>query len=66
MDIEEIVSNIVMIEKGFQHIWDATNQIVTFYTEEECFDIALDLFNSQSYQLRMLSTSLFRICRCEK
>lgn len=58
MDIAKIVSNIVMIEKGFQHILDAANQIVTFYTEEECFDIALDLFNNQSYQLRMLSTSL--------
>lgn len=58
MDIKTIISDINSIENGFQHILNAAEQIAKTYTEDEYYPLALELFEHDAYQTRMLSVCL--------
>ena len=58
MDIENILNKIQQVEHGFQHIIDATDEILASYSKEECFELALKLFKHDAYQIRMLATTM--------
>mgnify|MGYP000844437965 FL=1 len=58
MDIENILNKIQQVEHGFQHIIDATDEILASYSKEESFELALKLFKHDAYQVRMLATTM--------
>lgn len=58
MNVEDIITDIVTVENGFQHILDAAHRIHLSCTEEECYSLSLELFKHQAYQVRMLSVVL--------
>ena len=58
MSVDNILSRIVAIEHGFQHILDGADEIISTHSKEQCFELALDLFGNEAYQARMLATTI--------
>lgn len=58
MEISNILTRIQQIEHGFQHILDGANEILSAYSEKQCFEFALDAFEQEAYQVRMLATTI--------
>ena len=58
MEIDNILNKIQQIEHGFQHILDGANEILSAYSEKQCFELALTLFEHEAYQARMLATTI--------
>ena len=58
MKIDSILSKILPIEHGFQHILDGADEIFSTYSKEQCFELALSLFEREAYQARMLATTI--------
>ena len=58
MKIDSILSKILPIERGFQHILDGADEIFSTYSKEQCFELALSLFEQEAYQARMLATTI--------
>ena len=56
--IDNILNKILQIEHGFQHILDGANEILSAYSEKQCFKLALTLFEHEAYQARMLATTI--------
>lgn len=58
MSVENVLSRIIEIEHGFQHIIDGTNEILSSNSKEQCFKYAITLLEHKAYQARMLATSI--------
>ncbi|RRD78326.1 DNA alkylation repair protein [Tannerella forsythia] len=58
MGIDNILSKILPIEHGFQHIIDGADEILSAYSKKQCFEFALELFKHEAYQARMLATTI--------
>jgi len=58
MRIDKILSDIVAIEHGFQHIYDRAEKIFSTHSKEQCFELAFELFKHEAYQTRMLATTI--------
>ncbi len=58
MSVDDILSKILEIEHGFQHILDGADEIFSAYSKEQCFELALKLFQHEAYQARMLATTI--------
>ena len=58
MSVDNILSRILEIEHGFQHILDGADEIFSAYSKEQCFELALKLFQHEAYQARMLATTI--------
>lgn len=58
MKIDNILNKIQQIEHGFQHIVDGTDEILSAYSNEQSFNLALELFKHEAYQARMLATTI--------
>ncbi len=58
MCIDNILSDIVAIEHGFQHILDGAEKIFSIHSKEQCFELVLELFKHEAYQTRMLATTI--------
>lgn len=58
MKIDSILSKILPIEHGFQHILDGADEIFSTYSKEQCFELAISLFEHEAYQARMLATTI--------
>ena len=58
MEIHNILSRILQIEHGFQHIIDGADEILSTYSKEQCFEFALELLKHEAYQARMLATTI--------
>jgi len=58
MEIGNILNRILQIEHGFQHILDGTDEILSTYSKEQCFEFAIELFKHEAYQARMLATTV--------
>ena len=57
MCIDKVLSDIIAIKNGFQHILDGADGILSTYSKEQCFKFALELFKHEAYQARMLATT---------
>lgn len=57
-DINDILEHILQIEHGFKHIDAGAAEIMTRYSKEQCFELALEWFRHEAYQVRMLATTL--------
>lgn len=58
MEISNILTRIQQIEHGFQHLFHGANEILSAYSEKQCFELALSLFEHEAYQARMLATTI--------
>ncbi|RKW57729.1 MAG: HEAT repeat domain-containing protein, partial [Prevotella sp.] len=58
MCIDKVLSDIIAIKNGFQHILDGADGILSTYSKEQCFEFALELFKHEAYQARMLATTI--------
>lgn len=58
MCIDKVLSDIIAIKNGFQNILDGADEIFSTYTKEQCFELALTLFEHKAYQARMLATTI--------
>lgn len=58
MSVDDILSRILEIEHGFQHILDGADEIFSAYSKEQCFELALKLFQHEAYQARMLAITI--------
>ena len=58
MEISNILNRILQIEHGFQHSLDGTDEILSTYSKEQCFEFAIELFKHEAYQARMLATTV--------
>lgn len=58
MGIDNILNKILQIEHGFQHILDGAEEILSTYSKEQCFELAIELFKHEAYQARMLATTI--------
>ena len=58
MEVNKTLNKILQIEHGFQHILDGADEILSAYSEKQCFEFALDTFKQESYQVRMLATTI--------
>lgn len=58
MRIDKVLSDIIAIENGFLHIIDGADDILSAYSKEQCFELALELFKYEAYQARMLATTI--------
>ena len=58
MEISNILNRILQIEHGFQHILDGTDEILSTYSKEQCFEFDIELFKHEAYQARMLATTV--------
>lgn len=58
MSIDNILDGVLGVEHGFQHILDGADEILSAYAKEQCFEVALTLFEHEAYQARMLATTL--------
>lgn len=56
--ISNILNHILQIENGFKHINDGASEIMRMYSKEQCFELALSLFEHEAYQARMLATTI--------
>ena len=59
MCIDKVLSDIIAIKNGFQHILDGADGILSTYSKEQCFEFALELFKHEAYQARMLATTIW-------
>ena len=59
MEIDSLLNRILSIEHGFQHIIEGANEIISTYSKERCFELALELFKHNAYQIRMLATTIW-------
>ena len=57
MNVDNILSRILEIEHGFQHILGGADEVFSAYSKEQCFELALTLFEHEAYQARMLATT---------
>ncbi len=48
--IDNILNKIQQIEHGYQHILDGANEILSAFSEKQCFELALTLFEHEAYQ----------------
>ena len=58
MNVDNILSRILEIEHGFQHILGGADEVFSAYSKEQCFELALTLFEHEAYQARMLATTI--------
>lgn len=58
MSVDNILDSVLGVEYGFQHILDGADEILSAYSKEQCFEVALTLFEHEAYQARMLATTL--------
>ena len=58
MSVDNILDRVLEVEHGFQHILDGADEILSAYAKEQCFEVALTLFEHEAYQARMLATTL--------
>lgn len=58
MSVDNILDSVLGVEHGFQHILDGADEILSVYSKEQCFEVALTLFEHEAYQARMLATTL--------
>lgn len=58
MSVDNILNRILEVEHGFQHILNGVDEILSAYSKEKCFEVALTLFEHEAYQARMLATTL--------
>ena len=58
MEVDSLLNKILLIEHGFQHIIDGVDEVVSTHPKEECFELALTLFEYEAYQARMLATTV--------
>ena len=58
MRVDNILDSGLGVEHGFQHILDGADEILSAYSKEQCFEVALTLFEHEAYQARMLATTL--------
>ena len=58
MEVNKTLNKILQIEHGFQHILDGADEILSAYSEKQCFELALTLFEHEAYQARMLATTI--------
>ena len=58
MNVDNILSRILEIEHGFQHILGGADEVFSAYSKEQCFELALTLFEYEAYQARMLATTI--------
>lgn len=58
MSVDNILDGVLGVEHGFQHILDGADEILSAYSKEQCFEVALTLFEHEAYQARMLATTL--------
>jgi|GEM_PF-1436689 len=58
MNVDNILSRILEIEHGFQHILGGADEVFSAYSKEQCFEFALTLFKHEAYQARMLATTI--------
>ena len=49
MEISNILNRILKIEYGFQHILDGADEVFSAYSKEQCFELALKLFQHEAY-----------------
>ncbi len=56
--VDNILNKILQIEHGFQHIYNGADKIMSVYSREECFELSLQLFKHEAYQVRMLATTI--------
>ncbi len=67
MSVDNILSRILEIEHGFQHILDGADEIFSTYSKEQCFELALELSKHEAYQARMLATTILgRLAKTNK
>ena len=52
MSVDNILNRILEVEHGFQHILDGADEILSAYSKEQCFEVALTLFEHEAYQAR--------------
>ena len=58
MEVDNILNKILQIEHGFQHIIDGADEILSTYSKEQCFELALELLKHEAYQARMLAATI--------
>lgn len=58
MEVDKILNKILPVEHGFQHIFEAADEIFSTHSKELCFEFALELFKHEAYQARMLATTI--------
>lgn len=58
MNTNDILNRIAQIEHGFQHIVEAADEILQTHPNRQCYEIAFELFKHETYQARMLSTTI--------
>lgn len=58
MKVDNLLNKIQQIEHGFQHILDGAEEILSTYSKEQCFELAIELFKHEAYQARMLATTI--------
>ena len=58
MSVDNVLSRILEVEHGFQHILEGADEILSIYLKEQCFEVALTLFEHEAYQARMLATTI--------
>ena len=58
MSVDNVLSRILEVEHGFQHILEGADEILSIYSKEQCFEVALTLFEHEAYQARMLATTI--------
>ena len=58
MKVDNLLNKIQQIEHGFQHILDGAEEILSAYSKEQCFELAIELFKHEAYQARMLATTI--------
>jgi HEAT repeat protein len=50
MNVDNILSRILEIEHGFQHIFGGADEVFSAYSKEQCFELAPKLFQHEAYQ----------------
>ncbi|GAB6948821.1 hypothetical protein JCM15640A_04060 [Hoylesella timonensis 4401737 = DSM 22865 = JCM 15640] len=48
MSVDNILDSVLGVEHGFQHILDGADEILSAYSKEQCFEVALTLFEHGS------------------
>ena len=50
MSVDNVLSRILEVEHGFQHILEGADEILSIYSKEQCFEVALTLFEHEATQ----------------
>lgn len=58
MEIGDILNRIQQTENGFRHINDGADEVMSMYSKQECFELSIQLFKHEAYQIRMLATDI--------